>query len=196
MDVSKLLWAVRGLAYKILLGRFGNMSYLGKPLSMRGKQNIHIGDRVRIYPGARMEAIGSGCIVIERNTAIAQNVHVTCDKEELVIGSNTTVSGNVFITNIDHNYKEVGKHIMKQKRIVKTTRIGENCFIGYGAAIQAGTILGKQCIVGTNAVVRGTFPDYCVIVGVPARAVKKYNPKTKEWERILGSNDKCCNTNV
>lgn len=68
--------------------------------------------------------------------------------------------------------------------ITKRTEIGENCFIGFGAAIQAGTVLGKQCIVGTNAVVRGEFPDYSVIVGAPAKVVKQYNKETGEWERI------------
>ena len=73
---------------------------------------------------------------------------------------------------------------MDQERIVKTTRIGENCFIGFGACIQAGTILGKQCIVGANAVVRGSFPDYSVVVGAPARIVKQYDPITKRWEKV------------
>lgn len=67
--------------------------------------------------------------------------------------------------------------------MVRHTEIGENCFIGYGAAIQAGTVLGRQCIVGANSVVRGEFPDYCVIVGAPARIVKRYNPVSGEWEK-------------
>lgn len=67
---------------------------------------------------------------------------------------------------------------------IKETKIGENCFIGIGVAIQAGTILGKQCVVGSNSVVRGEFPDYCVIVGAPARIVKKYNFETQRWEKI------------
>ena len=68
--------------------------------------------------------------------------------------------------------------------IVKDTIIGENCFIGYGVAIQAGTKLGKQCIVGANAVVRGDFPDYSVIAGVPAKIIRKYNFDTKTWDRV------------
>ena len=67
---------------------------------------------------------------------------------------------------------------MRQKRIITKTFIGDNCFIGMGAAIQAGTILGEQCIVGANAVVRGVYPDYCVLVGAPAKIVRKYNETT------------------
>ena len=31
-------------------------------------------------------------------------------------------------------------------------------------------------MVGAGAVVRGTFPDHCVIAGVPARIVRRYVP--------------------
>lgn len=184
MTFQKFCWAVRGIVYKASFGRFGNISYIGKPVSIIGAKNIFIDDKVRIYPGIRMEASNGGLIHIHENCSIAQNVHITADGEELSIGSGTTVLGNSFITNIDHEYKEIGVPILKQKRTVKITRIGENCFIGMGACIQAGTVLGKQCVVGANAVVRGTFPDYCVIAGVPARVIKKYNPETDKWEKV------------
>lgn len=89
----------------------------------------------------------------------------------------------MFITNIDHEYRNVDKHIMDQPMSYKETIIGENCFIGFGASIQAGTVLGKQCIVGTNAVVRGTFPDYSVIAGILAKVVKHYDEETEEWTK-------------
>lgn len=184
MDLRKLLWAVRGIIYKPFFGRFGNMSYIGKPVSLSGMKSIYINDKVRIYPGVRMETYNGARIIIEGNTSIAQNFHIIAEKEDLVIGKNVTISGNVFVTNIDHGYQDIDKHILDQDWIVNTTKIGDGCFIGYGVAIQAGTVLGKHCIVGTNAVVRGHFPDYCVIVGVPARIVKKYNPDSGEWESI------------
>jgi len=53
-----------------------------------------------------------------------------------------------------------------------------------GVAIQAGTVLGKQCIVGANSVVRGVFPDYSVIAGVPARIIKRFNFDKNKWEKI------------
>ena len=90
----------------------------------------------------------------------------------------------MFITNIDHEYRELEKSVMDQGHIYNDTFIGKECFIGYGAAIQSGTKLGQHCIVGTNSVVIGEFPDNCVIVGTPARIIKKYNTLTKQWERV------------
>ncbi len=183
MDVKKLFWHLNLCVKKPLFKHVGKYSYLGPTISAIGKKNISIGNRVRIYPGCRLETHGCGEIIIEDNCSIAQNFHITAGGSKLVIGKNTTITGNVFITNIDHEYQNIDQHIMKQPMLCKQTIIGENCFIGFGASIQAGTILGKQCIVGTNAVVRGVYPDYSVIVGVPGRVVKQYNEETKEWER-------------
>ena len=181
--IFKIFWILRGLIYKPFFGKFGLPSYIGKPVFIGNFKRIFIGKRVRIFPGARIEVIGDDAsIVFEENISIGQNLHIT-SASQLVIGKNTTILESVMITNIDHDYQEIDKHILEQKHIITETKIGENCFIGYGAVIQAGTILGKQCIVGANAVVRGTFPDYSVIVGVPARIVKRYDEKSGSWKK-------------
>lgn len=182
MKYKKIIWGVFSLKYKLLFKKFGNLSYIGRPIMIEGYNKITIGDKVRIYPGMRAEVIGDGKLIINENTSIGQNFHITSEGN-LSIGKNTTISGNVFITNIDHNYTKYNTHILKQEHIVKDTQIGENCFIGYGASIQAGTILGNNCVVGTNAVVRGTFPDGSVIVGVPGKIIKQYNRKSGKWDR-------------
>lgn len=185
----KLFWILRGMLYKPFFGQYSLPSYIGKPVFIENFKRIYIGKRVRIFPGARIEVIGDNAsIVFEENISIGQNLHIT-SASKLFIGKNTTILESVMITNIDHDYQEIGKPIWEQKLIIKETQIGENCFIGYGAVIQAGTILGKQCIVGANSVVRGTFPDYCVIVGVPAKIVKRYDEKSKIWKRTNNKGD-------
>lgn len=180
--ILKLLWGLNALFYYPFVKIIRFPTYIGFPVFTYGLKNVMIGKRVRIFPGMRIEAHAQGSIVIGDDVAIGQNFHVTSSQDILSIGAHTTISGNVFITNIDHEYRELDKHIMEQQFLIKHTSIGENCFIGYGAAIQAGTILGRQCIVGANSVVRGTFPDYCVIVGAPARIVKRYNFESELWE--------------
>lgn len=182
--VKKFFWFLRLVFLKPFFKSVGKNSYLGPTIATHGLKGVSIGNRVRIYPGARMETHHGGEIIIGDNCSIGQNFHITSSSGKLVIGSNTTILGNVFITNIDHEYREIGQHILEQPMLKKETVIGENCFIGFGASIQAGTVLGKQCIVGTNAVVRGTYPDYSVIVGVPAKAIKRYNEETGIWEKI------------
>ena len=39
-----------------------------------------------------------------------------------------------------------------------------------------GTRMGRNTVVAAGAVVRGTFPDHCVLAGVPAKIVRRYVP--------------------
>ena len=180
----KLVGIVRAFLLRPFFGKIGMISYICRPTALYNPKGIFISKNVRIYPGVRMETHNNGKIIIEEDVSIGQNFHITASGENPVkIGKKTTVLGNVFVTNIDHEYRQIGVHILRQPFIEKKTEIGENCFIGYGACIQAGTILGKQCVVGANSVVRGIYPDYCVIVGAPAKVVKQYNPEKKHWEK-------------
>jgi acetyltransferase-like isoleucine patch superfamily enzyme len=81
------------------------------PIFIYNGKNIQIKKGVVIYPGCRMETHNGGSIVIEESTNIGQNFHITSGVQELRIRKNTTILGNVFITNIDHDYTEIGKHI-------------------------------------------------------------------------------------
>ena len=167
----KIKWLLETQFLRFRGMRIGKYSYVANTLFIHGVNRVLIADKVRIFPGVRMETHQDGYIDIHEDVSIGQNFHITSAGDRLKIGAHTTISGNV------------GRHILKQPLLVRHTEIGENCFIGYGAAIQAGTVLGRQCIVGANSVVRGEFPDYCVIVGAPARIVKRYNPVSGEWEK-------------
>lgn len=184
MHPIKYVWALRALIYKPFFKNIGGMTYMGKPCFIEGTKGIAIGNKTRIFPGIRMEAIGDGEISIGNNCAIEQNVHITSADSKLIIEDDVTVLANTYITNLDHDYEDVEVSILEQGYKTKNTIIGRGCFIGFGAAIQAGTVLGKHCIVGAHSVVKGTYPDYCVIVGAPGKVIKYFNEKTKKWECV------------
>ena len=181
--IYKIFWTLRAIFYKPFFKKIGFPSYIGKPTFLLATHKVSLGSKVRIYPMLRMEVVGKNSeIIIQDNVSIGHNFHIISENnDQLLIKKDTTISANVLITNIDHKYQEIDKHILDQPLITNHTQIGENCFIGYGAVIQAGTILGKQCIVGANAVVRGHFPDYSVIVGIPARIIKRYDFDKQIW---------------
>lgn len=168
--------------YALFFGAIGKKTTLRNPLFIANPERISIGSRVLIRDHARLEVVGEGFIRIGDNSSFEQNLHITSGGD-LTIGDDVTASFGSMITNIDHEYQEIGVHILRQPHLTFPTRIGDNCFIGAGAKIQAGTVLGKQCVVGANAVVRGVFPDYCVLVGVPARVIKRYNVSSERWEK-------------
>lgn len=185
MKIQKLFWALRLIILKPFFGQVGSESYLGRPLFIQRKKSIFIGKKVRIYPEIRIETPDKNSrIFIGNDVSIGQNFHIVSYQDDLIIGNSTTISGNVFVSNVDHDYTKVGISALKQPLIKKKTKIGNNCFIGYGAVILPGTVLGDNCIVGANAVVKGVFPSNCVIAGVPAHIIKKYNLKTGNWDKV------------
>ena len=178
----KLTWALRALLYLPWFGRFSLPSYIGPPLFLMGTRRMFIGKRVRIFPGLRAECHGKGRIFIHADVSIGQGFHIIA-ADDLHIGGGCLISGNVFITDTEHCYEEITRPVFEQANVVKQTTIGENCFIGIGVCIQAGTTLGRGCVVGSNSVVRGDFPPHSVIVGAPARVVKRFNSVSGVWER-------------
>lgn len=151
---------------------------------------IEVGHDVLVWPGCRFEGIdqdealaGSAPrIVLGDGVSFQQHCHLTAARH-VEIGARTSVLFGVMITDTDHRYDAIGQPPASQPLDIRPTVIGEDCFIGARASIQAGTRLGRHCIVGTNAVVRGSFPDYCVLVGAPARIVKRYDDASGEWRR-------------
>ncbi|MGU5542647.1 acyltransferase [Aeromonas hydrophila] len=178
----KIKWMLSALFLSLFLKTIRFPTYFAFPIFFMGLNKVSIGKRVRIFPGSRFEVHGDGEIIIEDNVAIGQSFHVT-SASRLVIGSGTVISARVFITNIDHEYEKIDTPILEQNNKISETYIGKNCFIGIGAAIQAGTKLGDNVIVGTNSVVRGVFPSYSVIAGVPAKIIKKYDHQLGVWRR-------------
>lgn len=53
----------------------------------------------------------------------------------------------------------------------KTVSIDDYSFIGAGAIILPGSNIGKYCIVGAGAVVKGEIEDYSIVIGNPAKKI-------------------------
>lgn len=57
--------------------------------------------------------------------------------------------------------------------IFKSVYIDDWSFIGAGAIILPGIKIGKYCIIGAGAVVKGDIPDYSIVIGNPAKIIKR-----------------------
>lgn len=57
--------------------------------------------------------------------------------------------------------------------------VGDGALIGIQAVILNGAVIGKSCLVGAGAVVTEgkSFPDNSLIIGAPARALRKVTPE-------------------
>ena len=94
---------------------------------------------------------------------------------DVIIGNEVMTADRVsFVTNI-HHYEDIDVSIKCQRSSSKKIVIGDGTWIGMNATILAGTQIGKNCVVAAHSVVKGNFPDYCVIGGIPGRILKIYN---------------------
>jgi len=148
---------------------------------------ISLGRNVFIRNGARVQAVTchnnrsyTPLISIGADVNIEQNLHLTC-ANKIVIEKNTAIAANVTITDIDHPYTDVNISVERHNLVVKEVVIGENSKIYNNAVILPGVHIGKHCVVGANSVVTKDVPDFCVVVGAPARIVKQYNCALKAW---------------
>jgi acetyltransferase-like isoleucine patch superfamily enzyme len=100
------------------------------------------------------------------------------------MGADSRCSQNCFISGESHFYKDIFMNFLQQDLKVEGVTIEENAWIGSNCVILPGVRIGKNSVIGAGSVVTKDIPPFSVAVGNPARAIKQYNFKTDQWERI------------
>jgi maltose O-acetyltransferase len=131
-----------------LLGQFGQDSIIEPPFYCSYGQNILIGDYVYL---------NVSCTILDCN-----KVH---------IGHHVMLGPAVQIYTAAH-------HLQAESRIhgweiAKPILIEDNVWIGGGAILLPGVRIGKNAVVGAGAVVSRSVPANTVVVGNPARVIRK-----------------------
>lgn len=160
---------------------FGNNFKLGKNsiLDKYMGGNITIGNNVTICKNSKLATCG-GDIYIGDNSQLGEFTVMTA-QGGIKIDSHVLFADHVSLIANEHNYFNVDVPIMDQGSHKEPIIIGEGTWIGINATILAGSTIGKNCVVAAGAVVKGKFPDYCVVGGVPAKILKRYDMESKEW---------------
>lgn len=65
--------------------------------------------------------------------------------------------------------------------IAGPVQIGPYCFIGPHSLLEAGTTLGRGCIVRAGSVLRGAYPEFALIAGNPAVVVGDSRDGDRRW---------------
>jgi acetyltransferase-like isoleucine patch superfamily enzyme len=167
-------------------GAFGSGSMIIPPSRVQAPECIYIGSRVRVHehvwlcvvpqPGApkpRLE-IGDG-------TSINRFVKIVC-AGSVIIGGECLIGDHVFIGDTEYRHDDPGVPISHQP--LETPRpvvIGFGSHIGFRAMIKPGVTLGENAYVGAGAVVTEDVPERTVVVGDPARIIRRWDPESKVW---------------
>ena len=129
---------------KELFGDFGEGSKVHTPFYCNLAKNIHIGKNVTIMP--YFKCMSAGQVYMEDDVRIALDIKV-----------------------ITNNHDFYDRDILT----VEDVRIGKNAWIGAGATILPGVTIGENAIVGAGSVVTKDVEANTIVVGNPAKPIKK-----------------------
>lgn len=134
--------------------------------------NVSMGFHTHIELSGSLKMLG-GIMKVGDNVGLGSHGHFGTGAGKIIIGNNCIFGNYVSIHPENHIYNDIVLPIRLQGVSSKGgVIIGDNCWIGAKATILDGTSIGSGCIIAAGAVVSGTFPDYSIIGGVPAKIIK------------------------
>lgn len=193
------LFELTSLLFDVIISkiRVPSARIIRRPMSIRGKKLIQIGDNFTSGFGLRLDAFlgdhndySSKVLFIGNNVQINDYVHIAAGKR-VVIGDNVLIASKVFIT--DHNHGSYSDYYdqdspnsipISRKLYFSDVVIEDNVWIGEFVSILPGVVLGKGSIIGSMSVVTKSIPPFTIAVGSPARVIKKYNFVTNHWDKV------------
>jgi len=161
----------------------GKFSSIGYPIYLHGGKYISIGEQVEIGGRGILTAwdsyrgdIFSPKIFIGNHTSIGDDFHIT-SINTIQIGNNVLLGKKVTITDNAHgtstldslSLSPIERSLYSKGPVV----IGDNVWIGDKATILPNVRIGKNAIIGANAVVTKDVPENSVVGGNPAIILKK-----------------------
>lgn len=130
--------------------RISNVTHISNPANVKTGDHVFIG-HFNYIDGFDKVEIGTGCQITNYVSILTHSSHNAIrmygDKYDFYWG--TKMKG-----------LEWGP-----------VKIGDYSFIGAHSVIMPGTIIGKGCIVSAYSFVEGTFEDYSILRGQPAKVI-------------------------
>ncbi|MGS2805781.1 acyltransferase [Nocardia sp. MW-W600-9] len=144
---------------------------------------VHIGDgnAIRCHEGSLR--IGDKVVFGKDNVV---NTYL-----DIEIGESTLVADWCYICDFDHKMDDITLPIKDQGIVKSPVRIGPDTWIAAKVTVLRDTRVGRGCVLGAHAVVRGDVPDFSIAVGAPAKVVKNrkvaWDASAEEREAYLAA---------
>ncbi len=103
------------------------------------------------------------------------------DNNRIDIGNNVLIASDVKIYTATHTTDVVGRTNSQENKKISgcfcrtfscPVRIEDNVWIGGGAILLPGVVIGRNSVIGAGSVVTRSIPENCVAVGNPCRVIK------------------------
>lgn len=129
-------------------------------LELYGTGKVIMGRNVCVRPSCEFQVIGNGCLHIGSKVFFNRGCMISCH-ENVEIGDGCIFGPDVKIYDNDHCFSKDGLDLANHKRGLIT--IGEGTWIAANVVILRDTHIGKHCVVGAGAVVKGVIPDHSLV---------------------------------
>jgi len=114
-------------------------------------------------------------LILGNNVTINDGVYINA-RGSITIGDDVSISSSskIVSTGLDINQEK-----FNQVHVDKPIFIGNNVQIGTGAIILMGITIGDNVIIGAGSVVAKDIKSDCIVVGNPAKILKKLESKNE-----------------
>ena len=161
-------------------GAFGKHNYLFD-LELLNPKNIFLGSNLWISK-TRLASSKGGKLIIGNHVAIGRFSQIYA-LQSIIIEDGVLMAENTLISDNTHTFTDITTPVRDQDiKPLGNVVIGSGTWIGRNVVVN-GCKIGRNCIIGAYTFLKKDIPDYCVVVGNPARIVKRYNPQSGQWEK-------------
>jgi len=130
-----------------------------------------LGESVYLAPGAHVV----GAVTLGARASVWFNAVIRGDNDPIRIGDDSNVQDGAMIHADPGAPTTIGAGVtIGHHAIVHGATVGDNSLVGMGATILNHAVIGRDSLVGANALVTEgkRFPDGSLIVGSPARVLR------------------------
>ena len=142
-----------------------------------------------------------GAVTLGKQSSVWYNAVLRGDIHEIVVGEGSNIQDNAVLHIADDFGCYIGNYVtVGHSAVVHACRVGDETLVGMGATILDGAVVGNQCIIGANALVKQgqKIPDGSMAVGSPARVIRKLSAEDraglKSWATKYVANAAYCLT--
>jgi acetyltransferase-like isoleucine patch superfamily enzyme len=160
----KRYYRLRGVRF-----RAGSSFRVFGALRVRGPGEVSFGDNIIVGQRATFVTYDAEAKIIVGDNVMMEGTRIRCMRE-VVVGRDCLL-GEANITDSDYHGIVGGRR--SDSRPVRTApvHIADNVWITPGAAILAGTRIGRNSVVGCLAVCMRDYPENVIIMGNPAKPI-------------------------
>jgi maltose O-acetyltransferase len=148
---------------------FLNMKYIDKIKFFYYKNLFYnCGDNLRVYGHVNIKNPSN--IILGNNCTLNDNIYLN-GWSKITIGNNVSLSASSILVSTGLEIETFLE--MQHKHIGKGIIVGNNVQIGVGAIVLDGVNIGNNVIIGAGSVVTKHIPSNSIVVGNPAKILKR-----------------------